>query len=173
MSDNDLLLGQPLHHTQALELVCAAEKCDMWAEIRADEDGTIRFYTDEPEQIGMSWWGYENNPRGAAGTIIGSLQMFGEELDWKTWGIRQSDWRWMFPDPQSERDFRGYMRRMMGWARVVRCFEEMGEMVLVAGVAWDSENELFVHRSEAVPDGWADQLKMNEFEGWQTWKMEL
>ena len=62
---------------------------------------------------------------------------------------------------------------MMGWAKVVRCFEEMGELVLVAGVDWDSEKELFVHRSEAVPDGWADQLKMNEFEGWQTWKMEL
>lgn len=86
---SDLLLGQPLHHTQSLELVCAAEKCDAWAEIRAGADGEISYFVDTPTRIASGWWLYgrgdDADIHERAGVVIGSLQMFGEEVDWQTW----------------------------------------------------------------------------------------
>ena len=171
---SELLLGQPLHHLSALELVCAAEKCDAWAEIRADVDGQICYYVDSPELKPSGWWWQDGEtPEERGGVVIGSLQMFGEgeDVDWRTWGILQSDWRWIHIDPPlAERDFRGYMRRVMPWAKIVRCFKVAGELVLVAGEEWLDGH--FLGRSQTI-DGWAELLKMNEYEGWGEWQMEL
>lgn len=170
---SDLLLGKPLHHTQALELVCAAERCDMWAEIRADEDGMIRFYIGEATRT-IGGWTFEGGATHDTifGVAIGSLQMFGKELDWQTWGIRQSDWRWMFPDPHNERAFRGYMSMMESWASVVRAFPAGGEFVLVAGTYWNKVHNCFLGQTKTLQDGWADLLGVTA-DNWQTWQMEL
>jgi len=167
---SDLLLGQPLHHTQALELVCAAERCDTWAEIRADGDWLIRFYTGDPECISFDWraFGGENIEYG---TVIGSLEMFGKELDWRTWGIRRADWMDAYPDPIVERAFRGYMGHIMAWAKIVRCFKVAGERVLIAGQSW-SDNGYFLGRSEIIQGNWAEQMSMTA-ENWHDWQMEL
>ena len=172
MSDNELLLGQPLHHTQALELVCAAERCDTWAEIRADGDGIIRFYTGDPECISFDWraFGGENIEYG---TGIGSLQMFGEEVDWKTWGIRQSDWRQMFPEnPHNERAFREYMHMTRSWVRVVQPIPVYGEYFLVGAEKCDPESGQLLGKVELIQDGWADLLGVDDG-NWRTWQMEL
>lgn len=171
---SDLLLGKPLHHTQALELVCAAERCDMWAEIRADEDGMIRFYIGEATRT-IGGWTFEGGATHDTifGVAIGSLQMFGEEVDWRTWGIRQSDWRQMFPEnPHNERAFRDYMHMTRSWVRVVQPIPVYGEYFLVGAEKCDPESGQLLGKVELIQDGWADLLGVDD-SNWRTWQMEL
>lgn len=174
MSENDLLLGQPLHHTQALELVCAAERCDTWAEIRAGADGEICYFVDTPTRIASGWWLFGADVIGEkAGVVIGSLQMFGYEVDWRTWGIRQSDWRWIYSDnPHNERAFREYMHVTRSWVRVVKAVNVYGEYFLVGAEKHDPESGQLLGKVELIQDGWADWLGVDD-SNWQTWQMEL
>lgn len=171
---SDLLLGQPLHHTQALELVCAAEKCDTWAEIRAGADGDICLFVDTPERRVAGWLlPTREDVNDFVGTTIGSLQMFGnyENVNWMEWGISRADWMAVHPDPIVERAFRGYMGHIMAWAKIVRCFKVAGERVLIAGQAW-SDNGYFLGRSEIIQGNWAEQMSLS-VENWADWQMEL